>query len=258
MCSIEEAWAGQTFDNYPVQSQADLRRKYMPIGENILARNNDFNITRKEPAPRMDNYGFNTLMVRDIQRTPPVTRDASNELSVNMESAPIKINTYGGINPLPAYMSIYDNVNSTNGNGNDNMPMPSAGTRNNFNDLNQAFQVSPVVERFMKSAQSNNNSLQNEDNEEEIKVLAKKFNSINSNNANNSNNTYNSSNFSNETLNLSETIGQLQVSLQDVIARIDQLERDIHNGQSRNMCDMVLYILVGMLIAFILYSLLRK
>lgn len=241
MCSIEEAWAGQTFDNYPVQSQADLRRKYMPIGDNILAANNEFTVTRKEPAPRMDNYGYNTLMVRDIQRTPPVARDASNELSVNMESAPLKIDTYGGINPRPAYMSIYDSAESKN-NG---IPIPAAGSRNNFNDINQAFQVSPVVERFMKTASApDSNPLLNEDNDEDIKVLNKKFNSSQTSQSVGDN--------------LSQTVAQIQASLQDVIARMDRLERELHNGQSRNMCDMVLYILVGMLIAFILYSLLRK
>ena len=45
MCSIEEAWAGQTFDGYRVQSQADLHRKYMPISDDILTRNNEFTVS---------------------------------------------------------------------------------------------------------------------------------------------------------------------------------------------------------------------
>jgi hypothetical protein len=251
MCSIEEAWAGQSFQNHPVQSQADLRRKYMPIGDNPISRNNDFSITSKEPAPRMDNYGFNTKMVRDTQRTPPVNRDASNEISVNYDSAPINTDMYLGQEKRPSYISIYDNA------GQGGLPMPyqsGMDSRRNFNDINQAFQVSPIVEKFMQthSKQSANaNPLLNEDNHEDLKVLARKFNSANSNNRDNHDNRDN-----NENRDLS--IVQLQHSIKDILARMERLENELHNGNSRNMYDIVLYILVGMLLAFILYSILRK
>jgi hypothetical protein len=272
MCSIEEAWAGQKFDNYPVQSQADLRRKYMSIGDNILGSNNEFSINRKDPTPRVDNYGQNSKMIRE-QRTPPIARDASNELAVAFSSAPIDNDNYGGINPRPGYMSIYDNA----GQG---LPMPSqSGGRSNFNDINQAFQVSSAVERFMSAAQNNSNPLLNEDNPEDIRVLAKKFNSTNNNNNNNNyNNNNNNNNNSNSNSNSNnynnnnntsnnhvignsmdmQVLTQLHTSVNNILARLDRLESELHNGKSRNMYDMVLYILAGMLLAFILYSLLRK
>ena len=55
-----------------------------------------------------------------------------------------------------------------------------------------------------------------------------------------------------------QSLSHLNASLQDILTRLDNVERELHYGASRNMCDMVLYVLVGMLIAFILYSLLRK
>ena len=51
---------------------------------------------------------------------------------------------------------------------------------------------------------------------------------------------------------------QFQQALQEILHRLDRLESEMYNNKSRNMYDMVLYILVGMLISFIIYSILRK
>jgi hypothetical protein len=249
MCSIEEAWAGQTFDNYPVQSQADLRRKYMPIADNLLTRNDEFSVGNKEPAPRVGNNGINTKMIRPLN-IPNSSQLASNGSSINFSQAPMDGNNYGGLDPRPGYMSIYDNA----GQG---LPMPadtqSQGNRSPFGDINQAFQVSHAVERFMNRGNSNNNNnnnqnpLLNEDNDEDVAVLTKKFNSTNS--------------VSKETKDSDKDLVQMQSTLQDILHRLEKLENQMHSSMgssSRNMYDMVLYVLIGMLIAFILYSLLRR
>ncbi len=246
MCSIEEAWAGQTFDNYPVQSQADLRRKYMPIADNLLTRNDEFSVGNKEPAPRVGNNGINTKMIRPLN-IPNSSQLASNGSSINFSQAPMDGNNYGGLDPRPGYMSIYDNA----GQG---LPMPadtqSQGNRSPFGDINQAFQVSHAVERFMNRGSSNNNNqnpLLNEDNDEDVAVLTKKFNSTNS--------------VSKETKDSDKDLVQMQSTLQDILHRLEKLENQMHSSMgssSRNMYDMVLYVLIGMLIAFILYSLLRR
>ena len=159
------------------------------------------------------------------------------------------MDNYGGLEPRPGYMSIYDNAEQ-------GMPMPTQtqSGRSAFGDINQAFQVSPVVERFMTrggNSNSNTNFLLNENSDDDQIVLAKKFNSAN---------TYNKNNKDVSTVNHQTMQGLYQVnaSLQDILTRLDRVEQELHNGTSRNMCDMVLYVLVGMLIAFILYSLLRK
>ena len=51
---------------------------------------------------------------------------------------------------------------------------------------------------------------------------------------------------------------QFQQALQDIIHRLDSLEREMKHNNNRNVYDIVLYILVGMLISFIIYSILRK
>jgi hypothetical protein len=253
MCSIEEAWAGQTFDNHPVQSQADLRRKYMPIADNLLTRNDEFSISNKEPAPRAGNNGINTKMVRPLN-IPNVNRSGNNT-ELNFSQAPMDVNNYGGVEPRPGYMSIYDNA----GQG---LPMPAEtqaqAIRSPFGDINQAFQVSPIVERFMGRASSNSsnneNPLLHEDNDENIAVLSKKFNS-----------SYNSRKEAPSASTGDKALVQMQSTLQDILYRLDNLESQMHSSMNmsmgsstRNICDMILYILIGILIAFILYSVLRR
>lgn len=246
MCSIEEAWAGQTFDGYRVQSQADLRRKYMPISDDMLSRNNDFSVAKKEPVSRMNNQGINTKMVRPLQVGSSSSSNASqqgvndNMMSVSFAANQPIMDKYSGIEPRPGYMSIYDNANT-------GIPMPSQtqpASRNGFGDINQAFQVSPILEQFA-ARDNNSNSLINENSNDDQLVLYKKFNRTDSNND------------SGKQI-LEAHIGEIQTSLKDILARIDRVERELHNNSTRNMYDMALYILVGMLIAFILYSFLRK
>ena len=51
---------------------------------------------------------------------------------------------------------------------------------------------------------------------------------------------------------------QIEKTLEEIILRLSHLEKELARYESRNVYDMTLYILVGMLIAFIIYSLLRK
>ena len=65
MCSIEEAWAGQTFEGRTVTSQSDIRRKYMAVPDELLERNNEFSIGRNEPTPRDSSRGLNSKFSRE-------------------------------------------------------------------------------------------------------------------------------------------------------------------------------------------------
>lgn len=257
MCSIEEAWAGQSFEGRKVQSQADLHRKYMPISDNLLERNNEFSIGRNEPQSREGTRGINTKQLPQSSYSNPMSSSMSNPMgddySRNMKvqfanNEPIASN-YGGLQPRPSYMSIYDNANMP-------VPMPSTttmGCKDNFNDINQAFTVSKTVDRFMnqnREYENNNvndvNVLLNEDNDIDRKILQKKFIGLNNNEQFNNTQNINTQNI------------QFQKTLQDILQRLDYLETKIQNNYTRNMYDMVLYILVGMLISFIIYAILRK
>lgn len=169
MCSIEEAWAGQTFQNYKVQSQSDLHRKYMSISPNLLERNNEVFMGHNEPQSREGLYGLNTKQML----------------------------------PLPSNTNVHNN------------------------DINQAFTVSKTVEDFM------GNNLLNEDNEMDTKIVQQKMQS------------------NNET-------DQIYKLLHDIIQRLDRLDNKINMFPQRNIYDIILYILAGMLISFILYAVLRK
>jgi len=250
MCSIEEAWAGQTFNGYTVQSQADLRRKYLPISDNMLNRNNEFLVSRKEPVSRMENQGMNTKMNRSSQlshkQQSPLNINTNNidnsMMNLSFSENTMPVNNYGGLEPRPHYMSIYDNAELNN-------PMPAQQQRNNFGDINQAFQVNPIVETFMTN--NNLNPLINENTKDDQLVLYKKFNSSNSNNQITSNN-------ENSLKNDNQDLLELQKSLKNILVRLENVEKELENSSSRNMYDIILYILIGMLLSFILYTLLRK
>lgn len=247
MCSIEEAWAGQVFEGRTVQSQADLHRKYMPISDNLMDMNNEFSIGYKEPQQRSGTRGINTKLLRE-PRVPNIVRNspkADFNFSANL---PAVVSNYGGEEPRPGYMSIYDNAEA---NSMGNLPLPM--TKESFNDINQAFTVSPVVNDFMQRG-SMTNELLEEDNDLDKMVLKKKFNNLNSQNREN----YLSQPTNQGTSETSEEMVKFNQSLKDILHRLDKLEIDMHHYRSRNMHDIVLYILVGMLIAFILYSILRK
>ena len=47
---------------------------------------------------------------------------------------------------------------------------------------------------------------------------------------------------------------QFQMTLQSILMKLDKIENDMNHNQSRNMYDISLYILIGMIISFMLYS----
>ena len=221
MCSIEEAWAGQTFEGRTVTSQADIRRKYMAVPDELLERNNEFSIGRNEPTPRDSSRGLNSKFSRE-PRIPNVQRSTAD---ANMQFSSVMSNesTYGGLEPRPGYMSIYDNADKQNANVSSNGMMMSQPS------------ITNGAERFNNEM----NSLLNEDNDEDRMMLEKKFNKKNHNNFTNNN--------------VTDITTDFQKSLMEILNRLDRIENQIKHNSQRNMYDIVLYILIGLLIAFIVY-----
>ena len=177
MCSIEEAWAGQTFEGRTVTSQSDIRRKYMAVPDELLERNNEFSIGRNEPTPRDSSRGLNSKFSRE-PRIPNVQR-ATADANMQFSSVMSNESTYGGLEPRPGYMSIYDNADKQNANVSSNGMMMSQPS------------ITNGAERFNNEM----NHLLNEDNDEDRMMLEKKFNKQNRNNSNNSNNFTNNNMF---------------------------------------------------------------
>lgn len=235
MCSIEEAWAGQSFSDKPVSSQSDIHNAYMHIPDNLLTRNNEFSVSNpNDPQVRENTRGINSKYSRQ-PRVPNMNHNSDNA-SVNISSVMPSLDNYGGINPKPSYMDIYDKSNSD--------PIPMMLSKDNFNNLENAFKVSDNVNRFM-----NTNNLQKQDTSEEIDVINNKFKNRNDNSITSNNFTDTSSSTDNTISNM-----QFQMTLQTILMKLDKIENDMHNNQSRNMYDISLYILIGMIISFMLYS----
>jgi hypothetical protein len=251
MCSIEEAWAGQTFAGKPVSSQADIHNAYMHIPDDLLTRNNEFSVSNpNEPQSRNGTRGINSKYSRQ-PRVPNMSRNSDNA-NINISSVMPPLDNYGGINPRPAYMSIYDKSNN-------NDPMPMMLSKDNFNNLENAFKVSDTVNRFMNidNTNKNFNDLQLEDTEEDRQMINTKFNKNRSNNSNTSNNSNNFTDTSSTTDNSISNM-QFQMILQSILMKLDKLESDLNHNQSRNMYDISLYILIGMIISFMLYTIISN
>ena len=254
MCSIEEAWAGQTFAGKPVSSQADIHNAYMHIPDNLLTRNNEFSVSNpSEPQSRDGTRGINSKYSRQ-PRVPNMSRNSDNA-NINISSVMPPVDNYGGINPLPAYMSIYDKSNN-------NDPMPMMLSKDNFNNLENAFKVSDTVNKFMNidNTNKNFNDLQLEDTEEDRQMINTKFNKNRSNNSNTSDNSNNFTDTYTSSSTNENTISNMhfQMTLQSILMKLDKLESDLNNNQSRNMYDISLYILIGMIISFMLYTIISN
>lgn len=235
MCSIEEAWAGQLFENKPVQSQGDIHRKYMDIPNDLFQRNDQFSIGRKEPTARNTSQGMNSRIPRE-PRVPP--HMVSNDMmDINLASVPNNSSMYGGLEPRPAYMSIYDNAAD--------YLAPMNSNRDNFNDINNAFTVSDTVNKFMNvDSQPKQETHMDKHMDKHMGKMIEKMSDLGEVAVPSPNSTV--------------APNEIHLTLQSIMNRLDQLEQDMRNCKSRNMHDMILYILVGMLIAFIIYSIIRQ
>jgi hypothetical protein len=266
MCSIEEAWAGQTFDGKRVVSQGDIHNAYMSLPNDIFERNNEFTIQdSKQPSNRLSR-GINSKFSRE-PRVPQINRN-SNDANVQYSSTFNSGSQYGGIEPRPNFMNVIDKSGDYNQGALSGVMLPSPVlSKDHFNDIENAYDVSETVHNFMSLGKHNrndnrnddNNQLLNEDNEIDVDIVNKKINKLQNNkyqNNNYQNNNYQNENYKNinspspTTMN----VDQFQLTLLEILAKLNHIESQMTNDRSRNMYDMMLYIIVGMLLAFMLYA----
>ena len=252
MCSIDEAWAGQTFGGKPVVSQSDIHKSYMSLPDDITTHNNQFSLKyNEEPKSRDLSRGINSKLSRE-PRVAKINRNSDNA-NINFSSTMPPYNNYGGIDPRPDYMEIYDN----------SLPAPIMSGEQ-FTDINNAYKISNTLKDFMK--RGDNNMLLNEDNDTDRKIINNKFNNSKLNNfinikkqskydSSDSPDTYNNSNIE------SGNDAQILIILQQIISKLDSLEynmQSLHHHKSKNMYDIILYIIFGMILSFLLFSILSS
>lgn len=262
MCSIEEAWAGQNFDGLKVSSQGDIHNAYLSIPDTLLNRNNEFKVDNfNQPQPRTLSRGINAKLLRE-QRLPNILRNSNNSMP----------QTTNYVEPIPSYMSLSDTPQSTQSThstqstqSTQSYPSPTL-TGNNFTDIHSAFNVSDTVNHFMNINQEPfEDNLLEEDTYEDNSIINNKFNNMkvknnknefsNINSKNNKQNSDNSDN-SDSNNNNSKDDTNIQLVLMDILNKLNKIEQDLHNNNKRNLYDIILYIIVGMLLSFIIYSIL--
>jgi len=313
MCSIEEAWAGQKFENKHVVSQGDIHNSYISLPDNVFNRNNEFTVTNSnEPQPRSLSRGVNSKYSRE-PRIPKLSQTSPN-VNTTISSIMPKSNNYGGIEPLPVFMNIYNKQPQTSQPQltqqqpystqppaqpqSTQIPEP-VSTGDNFTNINTAFNVSDTVDDFMNiginmntSKDNFENDLINENTSAEDMIINNKFKNMikrkgkgkgkrktlftninskndissimynNNNDANDNNDNYNSDSDndndddddSNNTENAINFEIEIKEILIDIINKLNKIENDLHNNNKRNMYDIILYIILGMLLSFIIYS----
>ena len=307
MCSIEEAWAGQDFENKPVVSQADIHNAYMSLPDNVFQRGNDLNLNEpNKPKSRELTRGINSKYSRE-PRVPKMVKN-TNDVTMNISSQMPPLNNYGGLEPLPSFMTIYDNKaihtqpHSTQPHSTQptmSVPQPTT-TGDHFTDIDNAFQTSKLMNNFMGVGRNHLNNEQenfddnliNQNTSEEDSIINRKFeikknkknknkskfsniNSKNNNNNdydneyneyenNNENNEYENNENDNEdnTNENNQMIKQNDVHIEkillSIINKLNQMDENLNLYQKRNMYDIILYIIVGMLLSFVIYSAMRK
>jgi hypothetical protein len=266
MCSIEEAWAGQNFDGKRVVSQGDLHNNYMSLPDNILNRDNELTIKKTNQAPPKNlPRGVNSKYSRE-PRVPKILRN-SNNANINISSEMPEINNYGGLEPLPSFMSIYNNSNqskfkninenhsNTNNSYQMSMPMPVM-TGEQFTDIENAYTVSDTLNNYMNTE----SNLLDEDTDDDRSVINNKFTNMNKNNTKN-NSFQNVNNNSNQKHNSNTTIyndPEIKHLLNTIIKKIDTIELQLSNYNNKNIYDLILYIVIGILLSFCIYSMFNK
>ena len=172
-------------------------------------------------------------------------------------------------------------------------PQPIS-TGDNFTDIENAFNISDTLDNFMSKTNTTNynEQLLNEDNDDDNMVINNKFNNLKLNNYpnNSTNNSPNNSpnnknrfkninsknskhnydtssdtendntfiNISNST-DMNDSINNInniniQTVLIDILNKLTKIENDLHHNNKKNMYDIILYILIGILLSFIIYS----
>lgn len=274
MCSIEEAWAGQTFEGKNVVSQADMHNTYMSLPDNALTRDNEFSISNKnQQQPRSLSRGINSKYSRE-PRIPNKNHNINNA-DISISSQMPKINNYGGLEPLPSYMSIYNQSNQSNESNQSNqsnqsnhpypLPIPTKSGEQ-FTDINNAYNVSKTLSNFMDTNITKYNkkldyNLLNEDTEEDINIINNKFNNIENKkdkfiNVNNDHD--NHKNVTDNDMHEMQQILQMQQMLSLILNKIEKIEQSLNTHNKKNMYDIILYIMIGMLLSFIFYSILSS
>tara|TARA_B100000575_G_scaffold58536_4_gene44250 strand:- start:1617 stop:2561 length:945 start_codon:yes stop_codon:yes gene_type:complete len=183
MCSLEEAW-GTTFDNKPVESQADDRKQHSNVPDNLMYPNMDYGPSQKVvPGKHRFTRGVHSKLTRKPRMTKQNLHNGAMNLHVDQydvqqNNRPKYLDLYpkpadlipnSDTYPMPVETVIPEEVESEDNNLEymQNIPKPLTtkqhgnavvNFKGDLNDeesdqdyynFNEAFQVSNTVDNFM-------------------------------------------------------------------------------------------------------------
>jgi hypothetical protein len=260
MCSLEDAWGVTEFMGSEVESQADDRVNCMKTPDNLFYPKTDYDLSPlTKPLPGKNKYtrGVQSTYSRK-QRIPNKVhevRGGNGDMSV-------------GINPIMHQKGTSNTplLNEINESFYD--PHPVAND-NSLTNLNDAFNVSGTVDRFMNMgmdmtdspapvnySRNVNNSWQDMSDPDR---MDRHVDTYDENNGNGSIAAQNNEQYV-ENMNDNITVEQLKLDneeviklLGDVLHKLDNLERKVNNNKTVNIHDMILYMIVLVLVITVLF-----
>lgn len=287
MCSIEDAWGTPTFFGKKVETQADDRVSYMKTPDNLLfPGNHPGPLTKTLPNKNKYTRGIHSQLSRQ-QRVPNMTHQLRGgnaaDGQIGQVNSNIDTSAIGSYRPyIPDYMNIYNGE-----------PQPSVTKLNKaenldtsmcnpeYSNFDDAFMVSNTVDKFMNIGMDMSDdeapvNLQQNVNynweqsvkpdmiytrgrmsptqESNIKVM---------NNGNVANDGSNST--KNEVpLTTKEIKEQMDNNaevinlLNNVLSRLEKMEREIKKKNEFNINDLIIYFTLGCVVIMILQMMMSK
>ena len=120
--------------------------------------------------------------------------------------------------------------------------------------VENAYTVSDTLNKFMNT----DSNLLDEDTDDDRTIINNKFNNMNRNNkkTNSFKNVNNNNNNNNDSALYNDP--EIKKLLNTIITKINTIELQLSNYNNRNIYDLILYIIIGILFSFCIYSIFAK
>lgn len=257
MCSLEDAWGTTVFMGAEVETQSDDRVNCMKTPDNLFFPKNDYDVSPlTKPLPNKNKYTRGTQSCYSRRQRIPnkvhEVRGGNGDMTVGINT----IQHQKGNSNTPL-------LNEINESFYDPHPMTNDGR---FTNVNDAFQVSGTVDRFM------NMGMDMSDDPLPINYSQNVNNSWPDTSDPSRLNRHVDTYGGNENLPQVEdhgvehmTVEQIKQDneeviklLGDVLEKLDRLENKVNNNKAVNVHDMILYMIVVVLVITVLFLAYRK
>lgn len=249
MCSLEDAWGsdymikytdikGTQVDNRNVASQGYLHDAYNKTPDELLHQGQMTQKTAK-PTKRLEPGAH--------------VKSRINSPSIQSPYANMTVQTNDNTHPLPSPISAPNYASFNENTISPSTMSASRGLSISGSAYDDAFMEGDAVKHFMASGINTNPALNNIS--QQTQSHSYPSNKMNTRNIDNNTNSSNDSNVNDELLAQQIASAQnINKMLEHILYRLDHLENKLTENSSKNIHDMILYTVFGILIAIVIYA----